>query len=96
MNKQNLIQLAQEKGFESEIFSPQMRDLVYYLWMCELQKWLEEKHSIHVYTQHWDCQWKFSHQHIKMCYNGITKEGFKTPQLALESGLYEALKLIEK
>jgi len=50
MQKQ-LIASAKEKGFESHIIGKSVeakysnKDF-YYLWMCELQKWLREEHNI--------------------------------------------------
>lgn len=47
-NKETLIKLAQDKGFKSQIFTDtewlysSKEDLRYYLWMCELYKWLSE------------------------------------------------------
>jgi len=49
--KEELIQLAQEKGFTYKC--PQVGDLInpydFYVWMCKLQKWLRDNHNI-------DCQ----------------------------------------
>ena len=56
-----LITLATEKGFKSVIqFSAYIGDnqiikferLKYYLWLCELQKWLRDVHNIHIVIWH--------------------------------------------
>ena len=51
-NKETLIKLAQDKGFKSQIFTDtewlysSKEDLRYYLWMCELYKWLADNYTI--------------------------------------------------
>ena len=51
--KEQLIILAKEKGFISEIIgksvdSKYSKKDFYYLWMCELQKWLRETYQINI------------------------------------------------
>jgi hypothetical protein len=51
--KEQLISLAKEKEFESSVIGKSVNAKYsskpfYYLWMCELQKWLREVHSIDV------------------------------------------------
>jgi hypothetical protein len=60
-----------------------------------IQKWLREVHNINIYVQHWNCRWKFSHQIVKMCFNGMSQENLNSYEEALEKGLQEALKLIK-
>ncbi len=50
-----LIQLAEEKGFFGKLICndqvyTQNKDYneVSYVWMCELQKWLRDKYSLHI------------------------------------------------
>ena len=51
--EKKIIELATEKGFTSSIIGKSVeakysnKDF-YYLWMCELQKWLREVHKIHI------------------------------------------------
>ena len=105
MQKQ-LIASAKEKGFESHIIGKSVeakysnKDF-YYLWMCELQKWLREEHNIHIEI----------HLVIKPIGNTIYKsevykvfgdmkigthflEYYQTYEQALEEGLKETLKLM--
>jgi len=104
MQKQ-LIASAKEKGFESHIIGKSVeakysnKDF-YYLWMCELQKWLREEYKIDI----WITDRSDMHQ------NGygivISGNDFESIELneymavgtyyeeALEEGLKEALKLI--
>jgi hypothetical protein len=43
---EKLLQLATDKGFFDNFFIYQGD---YYLWLCNLQKWLREKYAIHVF-----------------------------------------------
>ena len=52
--KEKLISLAKEKGFESTVIGKSAtakysKKPFYYLWLCELQRWLRAEHNIHVY-----------------------------------------------
>ena len=66
-----------------------------------LQKWLREEHDIHLviqYSKHWKgYQWRYDdwrnrEENPDMKRNSYTE--FKTYELALESGLFNALKLL--
>ena len=51
--KEELKKLARDIKFESKIFADEFghsskEPLRYYLWMCELQKWLRDVHNIHI------------------------------------------------
>lgn len=46
--KDELIELSKEKGFLSRDRLVSVYDSYYYLWMCELQQWLREKHDIEI------------------------------------------------
>lgn len=97
--------LAKEKGFRS--IQPHILILKskehYYLWMCELQKWLREIHNIHVcvdisllkewYVNIYNIQNKPSE--FEQTYELLNEINFKTYEEALEQGLYQALKLIK-
>ena len=59
-----------------------------------LQKWLREKHDIHIETEY---KWEYNHYvfhigRVGKIVRGL--KGFKTYEEALEKGLQEALKLI--
>ena len=62
-----------------------------------LQKWLREKHKIHIWVIPWNSRKRFSYllenEHI---FDGSDRsEIFKTYEEALEAGLFNALKLIK-
>lgn len=44
--KDELMKLSQDKGFLSRDAYVNVTLSYYYLWMCELQQWLREKHNI--------------------------------------------------
>lgn len=46
---QDLIKESKNKGFMSRNNLVQVNDDYYYLWMCELQKWLRDVHNLHIY-----------------------------------------------
>lgn len=46
--KEELVTLSREKGFMSRDNLTTVNDEYCYLWMCELQKWLREKHNLHI------------------------------------------------
>jgi hypothetical protein len=83
------VKLANEKGFIPKNLSISWK-LDSYLWLCELQKWLREVHSINVYCN--PCQ-----HDENLWYNNIASHNLvfigKYEQ-ALEVGLYQALLLI--
>ena len=43
-----IVKLSREKGFVSRDMLITISESYYYLWMCELQRWLREFHNIHV------------------------------------------------
>ena len=45
--KEQLINLSKKVGFISVDNLIKVNDSYYYLWMCELQKWLMESHNIY-------------------------------------------------
>jgi len=104
--KESLIKLAKKHGFvgyfPKEWEYNTNEPLRYYFWMCELQKWLRDEYRIlveAVAVNDWD-HWIYS----------ITVEGAMCPfdelswnekeyssyEEALEAGLQEVLKLINK
>lgn len=109
--KEQLIELAKEKGFESKaiIFqyganpaklTIQEAEFSYYLWMCELQKWLRDSHKLIVQIESiWgDKEMKTIEYESWVMYryfeNHLPNEEpdiFKTYESALEFGLTQAL-----
>jgi hypothetical protein len=101
-----LIELAKEKGFETNhmlvVFgcSPQKlseseEDSIYYLWMCELQKWLRDEQKINIDIEFDRCEGLTVYR-VTLWYPhlGYSCEKY-TYEEALEKGLFEALKLID-
>lgn len=106
--KTELIQLAKEKEFKSDLLSSEpmkyshKEDTRYYLWMCELQRWLRNVHNIHISVEAYVDQEEFN---LMWCYDthylldikriGYSVYEYKSFELALEAALLEALKLIK-
>jgi len=109
--KEQLISLAKEKEFESSVIGKSVNAKYsskpfYYLWMCELQKWLREEHRINVESNYLPNIQKYRCLYVPMTkaipnrekyslrskYYGI--DNHETYEQALEEGLLEALKLI--
>ena len=98
--------LAEEKGFKTKTVTTKVTNdyllggknvmitkMCIYLWMCELQKWLREKHKIHIDIQPFYYKGDFISWNLKI-HNTYFKEKYKTHEEALECGIYQALKLI--
>lgn len=98
--KGELVSFAKEKGFEPAMFYLNLYEsLFYYLWMCELQKWLRENHGIHINV---DFGIGWGHQLIPVGWSGerfsekfIDGRGWDTYEEALEEGLRQGLKLLK-
>lgn len=97
--QEELMALASKIGFKSLLetkdFVPIKSSMCYFYYLCELQKWLREKHRIH--TTIISCM--ISSNEIKYyIFKGKLKwnwnELFNSYEDALEAGLFEALKLI--
>ena len=106
-----LIKTAKEKGFSTKAvilmdgMNPEKlkdfeNEFIFYLWLCELQKWLRENKALFLTVgKEYNNLDLF---YFEVSYNFklpdgatlIEKENFKTYEQALESGLMEALKLI--
>lgn len=102
--KEQLISSAKEKGFRTHMYYLIERvDIEYYLWMCELQKWLREIHNIHIQL-HYDANnhnWEYRMFLLKEYiydtgYNKVVLSFNKniSYEQALEAGLLESLNLI--
>jgi hypothetical protein len=103
-----LIKLAREKGFDFDVFSfgeenekgettilsTSNDETIRYLWMCELQKWLRDKHNMYLIPYPDASEQLYMYDlwgnDIETCIG----RDFDTYEEALESGLTEALKLI--
>lgn len=101
--KEEIIKKSKSLGFISKVFSEAeiTSELDYYLWMCELQKWLREKHNIDVYVVPNGSRNKSINENL---YHPILwlKDEYQSElhyekkyELALEKVLFEALKLIK-
>ena len=109
----NLKEKANKLGFISKIKlvhenlkSPDMGELdkmLYYLWLCELQKWLREKHDIHIEINSFS---DVSTYDGNLIYNTAPYDyndpnaipdakNCKTYEKALEICLYKGIKLIK-
>ena len=99
--KEQLIELSKEKGFSYSYVSPNF-EKAFYLWMCELEKWLRDEHQIYISvmcshikdltgeTNEYSlcCEWEISDRK-DMCGVGLSYEE------TLEEALLESLKLIK-
>ena len=116
--KEQLIKLAKEKGFDEWLeipyqddndgwtyyYEPHNDDRCYYLWMCELQKWLRDKHFLHIYVVPYGENegWILANiRNLKLDLLVDKKDiearmhSFNTYEQALEKGLFESLKLLK-
>ena len=98
--KEQLIELAHKKEFISRDRLIIVNDSYYYLWMCELQKWLREKYNIHISID-WNVDLKGNYcfmidKEDKFCvYDGYKNNNyFDSYEKCLEFALFKALKLI--
>lgn len=101
--KEQLIELAKEKGLITNLYQPEIMQVsedYYYLWMCELQKWLRDSHKLIVQIESiWgDKEMKTIEYESWVMYrdfeNHLPNEEpdiFKTYESALEFGLTQAL-----
>jgi len=105
----DLVQLSADKDFTSRDKLVVVVESYYYLWMCELQRWLREEHNLEVlvYCNASGYVWEISKDyhggnnaggtHISFSdLSGPNSAGaWETHEGALEKGLEEALKLIK-
>ena len=106
--KEQLIALAKEKGFEArlsshnhtnlpynkKIFNKEAINLSYYLWICELQKWLRDVQKIDIIIDVSTFGETYS-SFIPNFIRGDWRSGeCNSYEQALEAGLIEGLKLI--
>jgi hypothetical protein len=101
--KEQLVKAASDLGFVSpvigkSVFSKISDKPFYYLWLCELQKWLREQFNMnvipikvngtstkHVCLVHWTTDIFHEKRIVGQCYNKV-----------FEEGILEGLKLIKK
>lgn len=102
-----LINLAKEKGFKAQLvrLHNNINDKTvisdwFFLWMCELQRWLREKHTIHVDIESYeaiDPEIKVWYDYIVQDFEGTyikNNDMSSSYKERLEKGLNEALKLL--
>lgn len=105
--KNQLKKLTEEKGFKSRFtaFTPtgdiELEELMSGFWMYELQKWLREKHDIHVTVLPYNdvevnqILWENSIIDIKDDWNETSDYTYyHTYEEALEGGLIRSLNLV--
>ena len=106
-----LLELAVEKGFKPKTLTTRwtleaklgikksetflVNETCEYLLLCEIQKWLREKHGIYLVVQNYS---KASDEVLGFrahIFPYLLTKAFDTYEEALEKGLQEALKLID-
>lgn len=112
--KTELIQLSKELGFKA-LSQPlqsatlakigqleeSIADLSYYLWMCELQKWLRDVHKVIVTVDpivgFSECNYSYNiyTKNNIWILSHFTARTFSSPEETLQEGLYHALTLIK-
>ena len=117
--KNQLIELAKEKGFKPVLFEYIIDTLVseettlkdsnylYYLWLCELQKWLINEYDIFVGYESFNNDYSKFKGQVVFCplveklehgrlliHSKNYKQSSDDFEQALQAGLLEALKLI--
>jgi len=98
--KEEIVKLAKEKGFLLDInhitcFSSNYVIDIYYLWLCELQKWLRDERSINMDIEFDNYQgideYFCTVRNPISSYSGL----HYSYEDALEKGCFEALKLVK-
>ena len=102
--KEKIIKFAKEKEFVSEIIGKSVHSKhsskdFYYLWLCEVQKWLREKCGYHIMiditiNSYWYFQIFSLNSKRNAEVTGYNEFLFKDYKEALQKGVYEGLKLI--
>lgn len=112
MERQELIKLATDKGFTSKVIGKSVDNKsiekdFYYLWMCELQKWLRDVHRIHVspfadydlkdktYDTYWNCNVILLNWGNDREHHRVKsiRDFYNSYESALEEGLFQALSI---
>lgn len=118
-NLKELSRLAESKGFMASTLTTSwaenyllgmgkdfyLNDMCFYLWLCELKKWLGDSHNIYLEICSYHClEYKkekpfgvnIDYKKNGMWdYSDLNEQNFKTQEEALEYGCYESLKIIE-
>lgn len=97
--KEQLIELSKQVSFLSRDSLIKVNDNYYYLWMCELQKWLRDVHNVHIEVTHWKSKINDRFEYLFSVYfpGHINDSGDfwnNTYEEALEEGLKFALNYI--
>ena len=97
--KKQLIELANDKGFKSPVIGKSVESEVsnkpfYFLWMCELQKWLIDECNVIVLVERLESQLEESeNKYYPIIWRGEDTSGYYDDyDDALEQGLLEALR----
>lgn len=103
--KEQLIELANRNGFKSKVNALIYTDneFGYYLWLCELQKWVRDKHKIvvcvecflSIYGEHLT-EYAYLSDNILTGKTTASLSAYDTYEQALEAGLVTALELLTK
>ena len=111
--KDEIIKLANEKGFESKRLEAFLTvciarkdrdsDHFYYLYLCEVQKWLIDDHEIYVVSLPSFAYWTFKIIDVQCNpekeierppYKDVSAFDYDSRDQSLEAGILEAFKLI--
>lgn len=100
----NMVNLSKTKGFESKVigksvFNKTSEKDFYYLWLCELQRWLREEHSYFIYITPTlnsvsETEYKFTIYRLSDKFRLLPSGEKNTYVKALEKGLFKSLELI--
>jgi hypothetical protein len=96
-----LVKLSKEKGFLSRDRLIEVNECYYYLWLCELQKWLRDVHHVHIGISINQFGYGYMYSVIDVQKSKVLKyltggpSNKYTYEGALEAGLIEALTLIK-
>ena len=96
-NRRKIVALAKEKNFSPTFVDPiQATDFWWFLWICNLQRWLREDKLLYVYCVPNETVLDAWHYKIEVFHtsNDELSRHFLSYDEALEEGLFEALKTI--
>lgn len=91
MSNNSLIKLSAEKGFLSKDKLVGVNTSYWYLWLCELQKWLRNKHNIEIAVQWFDKGYVYAVNKKPFKANTYKVNLIDSYEQALEEACYQAL-----
>lgn len=103
--KEQIIQKAKQLGFVSKFFNDKpykysgKEDLRYYLWLCELSQWLQDKHQVYTYPILLALMFPEQGWGFEVVGKGINTDediNYNKQEQALEAGIFESLILIKE